>query len=87
MVLRRAGQPVFPLGMYEQPRTEEEWYRWSQAGINLVCCQSRDEFDLAYAWRIPGWVPALMILADDDDGKADRRSQRPPRACCLGSIG
>ncbi len=70
MILVRNGKPLFPLGMYELPRTDDEWSRWSEAGINLVRCGSRDDLDRAEAAGMFGWVPVAMILADDDGGSA-----------------
>jgi hypothetical protein len=70
MVLRRNGQPLFTLGMYERPRNDDEWSAWSQAGINLVCCNERGHLDTAHKWGMFGWVPVPMILAPDDDGNA-----------------
>ena len=70
MILERDGRKLFALGMYERPRTDDEWRRWSEAGINLVCCHSRDDLDLAHEWGMFGWVPVPMILSDDDDGSA-----------------
>jgi hypothetical protein len=70
MILSRDGKPLFPLGMYELPRTDDEWRAWSDAGINLVRCGSRDDLDRAEAFGMFGWVPVSMILADDDDGSA-----------------
>lgn len=70
MVLRRDGQPVFTLGMYERPRDDGEWKRWTEAGINLVCSHSREHLDENARWGVFGWVPVPMILNDDDDGSA-----------------
>ena len=70
MILERNGEPLFPLGMYERPRDDDEWTRWSAAGINLVRCGSREDLDRAQAAGMFGWVPVSMVLADDDDGSA-----------------
>jgi hypothetical protein len=65
-----ASHPTFCLGMYERPRNEQEWRTWSDAGINLVMCRTRDDLDEAQEWGMSGWVPVPMVLADDDDGSA-----------------
>lgn len=68
MVLRRNGHPLFTLGMYERPRNDDEWAAWSKAGVNLVCCSTREHLDAAHRWGMFGWVPVPMILAPEDDG-------------------
>jgi len=68
MVLHRDGQPLFPLGMYERPRNDDEWRAWSEAGVNLVCCHSREQLDEAARWGMFGWVPVPAVLAEGDDG-------------------
>ena len=70
MISNTDGQSLFPLGMYEQPRTEEEWRVWSEAGINLLRCKSREELDRDHEHGMCGWVPVAMILADNDDGSS-----------------
>jgi hypothetical protein len=65
-----ASQSTFYLGMYERPRNEQEWRTWSDAGINLVMCRTRDDLDETQEWGMSGWVPVPMVLADDDDGAA-----------------
>lgn len=70
MFLERDGQTLFGLGMYERPRTREEWQTWRAAGINLVHCQSRDQLDEAQASGMFGWVSVPMVLPDGDDGSA-----------------
>lgn len=66
MILRHDGQPMFTLGMYERPRDDREWKTWTDAGINLVCCHSREHLDENRKWGAFGWVPVPMILRDDD---------------------
>jgi hypothetical protein len=70
MILTRDEKPLFTLGMYERPRTDDEWREWSEAGINLVGCSSREHLDEAREWGMFGWVTVPMILKDDDDGSA-----------------
>jgi hypothetical protein len=70
MLVSPNGKPVFPLGMYEQPRTEEEWQEWSQAGINLLRCGSREELDQAHERGMMGWVPVRMVVRSDEDARA-----------------
>ena len=36
--LARDGRPVFPIGIYEMPKTDAELESMAQAGINLVRC-------------------------------------------------
>ena len=70
MVLSWNGESVFALGMYEQPRTVDEWRKWSEAGINLVRCSSSDHLDRVSEWGMFGWVPVPLVLARGDDGSA-----------------
>lgn len=51
------GKPVFPIGIYEMPKTDEELKRMAEAGINLVHCGNRKELDRAQAAGMKGWVP------------------------------
>ncbi len=60
----------FVLGMYEFPRDESEWEKWTRAGINLIRCNNREELDECAGRGVHGWVPVNLILADDDDGSA-----------------
>ncbi len=73
MILTRDGRSEFALGMYELPRDESEWRRWSESGINLVQCKSRDELDLAHDYGMLAWVAVPMVVTDDD-GEAALRS-------------
>ncbi len=70
MVLTRDGRKLFTLGMYERPRTDDEWRTWSEAGINLVCCRTNGDLDQADEWGMFGWVPVPLVLAADDDGSS-----------------
>lgn len=62
MILQRNGEPLFPLGFYELPRDEGEWRSWSEAGVNLVCCRTRDDLDRAAEYGMFAWVPVPMIV-------------------------
>ena len=66
MILERDGRPQFPLGMYERPRDDGEWKAWSEAGINIVCCHTREQLDQALAHGMSAWIPVPMIVADDE---------------------
>ena len=66
MIYDDTGRKLFPLGMYERPRTDDEWRTWSEAGINLVRCGSREDLDEAREWGMSGWVH----VPETDDGAA-----------------
>ena len=68
--MNASAKSEFVLGMYERPRSEQEWRAWIAAGIDLVRCSSRDHLDEAREWGASGWVSIPLILADDDDGAA-----------------
>lgn len=70
MFLTQDGTEVFPIGMYDRPKNEDEWKKWSEAGINLVRCGSREHLDEAWSYGMYGWVTVPMVLAPDDDGAA-----------------
>jgi hypothetical protein len=67
MILKRDGKGLFTFGMYERPRDDAEWKKWSSAGINLVCCSSREDLDKALEHGMFGWVPVPIIVKSDDD--------------------
>ena len=62
--LTRAGHPVFPIGIYEMPKTDAELRTMAQSGINLVRCGNKDDLDRAQAAGMMGWVP-LPLSAED----------------------
>ncbi len=68
MILK--GRSDYPLGMYEQPRTEEEWEEWNRAGINLLRCRNREQLDAAAGHGMMGWVPVRMIVGSDEEEAA-----------------
>ena len=70
MFLRKNDELVFPLGMYDRPRSPEEWEAWRKAGINLVHCGNRENLDEAREHGMFGWITVPMVLADGDDGSA-----------------
>jgi hypothetical protein len=67
MILKRNGSGLFTLGMYELPRDESEWKAWSEAGINLVCCHTREHLDTAHEYGMYAWVPVPIIVKSDED--------------------
>ena len=67
MILRRNGRGLFALGMYELPRDASEWKQWSEAGINLVRCGSREELDTAWDHGMYAWVPVPLIIRTNED--------------------
>lgn len=70
MQIRRDGRTIFPLGMYDRPKSGDEWTAWREAGINLIRCGSLDDLDEVREHGMFGWVSVPMILAADDDGTA-----------------
>ena len=67
-VLSRDGEPLFALGMYERPRTDDEWRRWQEAGINLVKAGNREDLDENWEWGMFATVHVPMVLDEGDDG-------------------
>lgn len=55
--LARDGRPVFPIGIYEMPKTDAELQSMAQAGINLVRCSNKQDLDRAHAAGMMGWIP------------------------------
>jgi hypothetical protein len=62
--LVRDGRPVFPIGIYEMPKTDAELQAMTLAGIDLVRCGSKEDLDRARAAGMMGWVP-LPLDAED----------------------
>ena len=63
-MILKGNEAVFPLGMYEQPRSAGERREWRDAGINLLCCHNEDELDAAQAAEMMAWVPVPVITKD-----------------------
>ena len=70
MFLQKNGKPMFPLGMYSKPQSDDEWKMWSEAGINLIRCADREDLDEVQEWGMLGWISVPMILAEGDNGSA-----------------
>ncbi len=70
MLFTQEGDPVFPLGMYEQPRDAAEWAQWAKAGVNLLRCHTEEDLDRAHSSGMMGWVPVPMIVGDHKSEEA-----------------
>jgi hypothetical protein len=66
--LSQGGRTLFPIGIYELPKTDAGLKRMAASGINLVCTHSRADLDRAAAAGLLGWVPVPMQLGDDPKG-------------------
>jgi len=76
MLFTEEGYPVYPLGMYEQPRNEAEWTEWAAAGVNLLRCYTEEDLDRAHRRGMMGWVPVPMIVSDErSEGALKERVQ------------
>jgi len=65
--LVRDGRTVFPLGIYELPKTDAELQTMAKAGINVVRCSNKEDLDRAKRAGMRGWVP--LPLQSEDEGK------------------
>jgi hypothetical protein len=64
-LLVRDGRLVFPIGIYEMPKTNAELETMAKAGINLVQCHNKEDLDRAKAVGMMGWVPLPLQSADE----------------------
>jgi len=64
-LLVKDGHAVFPIGIYEMPKTNAELETMAKAGINLVQCSNKEELDRAKGAGMMGWVPLPLELADE----------------------
>ena len=62
--LARSGRPVYPIGIYEMPKTDAELAAMAKAGINLVRCQGHEDLDRAQSAGMMGWVPLPLDSTD-----------------------
>ena len=62
--LAKDGHVVFPIGIYEMPKTDAELQCMAKAGINLVRCRNKEDLDRAKAAGMMGWVPLDLQSAD-----------------------
>ena len=63
----RDARTVFPIGIYEMPKTDAELQTMAKAGINLVRCGNKEDLDRAQRAGMMGWVP--VPLQSEDPGK------------------
>ncbi|MFN0169225.1 MAG: hypothetical protein ACKV22_22605 [Bryobacteraceae bacterium] len=66
--LTKAGQPLFPIGSYELPKTEEGLRAMAEAGVNLFRCHGKKDLDRVAAVGAQGWIP-LPFHIGVADGK------------------
>ena len=66
-LLARAGRPVFPVAIYELPKTDAELHAMAQAGVNMDRCGNKEDLDRAQAAGMMGWVP--LPLDSEDPSK------------------
>lgn len=64
--LVKDGHAVFPIGIYEMPKTDAELETMAKAGINLVQCSNKKDLDRAKAAGMMGWVPLPLQQADQE---------------------
>jgi hypothetical protein len=64
-LLVKDGHAVFPIGIYEMPKTNAELETMAKAGINLVECRNKEDLDRAKAAGMMGWVPLPLQSADE----------------------
>lgn len=64
-LLVKDGRPVFPIGIYEMPKTNAELRTMAKAGINLIECGNKEDLDRAKAVGMMGWVPLPLQSADE----------------------
>ncbi len=55
--LTKDGRRLFPIGIYEMPRTDAELKAMADGGINLVRCGSREDLDRVHRFGMQGWMP------------------------------
>jgi len=55
-LLRKDGQPLFPIGFYELPESADGLNAMAQAGVNVVHCRKASDLDRAQKARIMGWI-------------------------------
>ena len=55
-LIQRNGEPLFPIGFYELPGTEEDLQEMAAAGVNLVRCGNKADLDRAQAAGVMGWI-------------------------------
>ncbi len=67
MKLTRDGKQLFPLGMYDMPRNDDEWRIWHDSGIMLMPCGSRERLDDAAEHGMMGWARMPMIVTNSAD--------------------
>ncbi|HUZ46875.1 MAG TPA: hypothetical protein VMW54_09575 [Terriglobia bacterium] len=65
-LLVKDGHTVFPIGIYEMPKTDVELRTMAKAGINLVMCRNKEDLDRANAAGMMGWVPLPLQQADQE---------------------
>jgi hypothetical protein len=66
-LLVKNAHTVFPIGIYEMPKTDAELQTMAKAGINLVRCSNKGDLDRAKGAGMMGWVPVPM--QSEDPGK------------------
>src|SRR5208337_2404312 len=69
-LLVRDARTVFPIGIYEMPKTDAELQTMARAGINLVRCSNKDDLDRAKQAGMMGWVPVPMQSDDPQKVRA-----------------
>jgi hypothetical protein len=60
---------LFPLGMYDMPRNDDEWRTWHEAGIRLMPANSPEKLDLVAEHHMLGWARVPMIVNTTEDEK------------------
>jgi len=65
--LLKDGRTVFPIGIYEMPKTDAELQTMAKAGMNIVRCSNKEDLDRAKRAGMMGWVP--LPLQSTDEGK------------------
>jgi hypothetical protein len=63
-LLVKDGRTVFPLGIYEMPKTDAELQTMAKAGINMVRCSNKEDLDRAKQAGMMGWIP-LPLQSED----------------------
>ncbi len=63
-----AGHPLYPIGMYELPKTDAELQKMAEAGFNLVRCNNRADLDRVAKTGMKGWISLPMQVGDDPTG-------------------
>lgn len=54
--LHKNGKKLFPIGMYELPKSDAELERLAQSGINIVRVGSATDLDRVHSAKLYGWL-------------------------------